>query len=200
MLAGPGERQVVGGSRVPCAGRRFGVRPVAQDWREFAGGRKFVRGLGAKCEKRRVFEVFGAKILLPAGRNFPAKFRWPAGLMSWGGRATCGGRPRGFTLTPRRKNAMIDIPRPKFAIGRTVATPGAMAAMEEAGVNPAELLKRHVTGDWGDVCEEDEGINDEAIDDGTRILSVYKVNDELTIWVITEADRPSTCLLLPEEY
>ncbi len=95
---------------------------------------------------------------------------------------------------------MIDVPRPKFAIGKTVATPGAMAAMEEAGVNPGELLTRHVTGDWGDVCEEDGGLNDEAIDDGTRILSVYKINDELTIWVITEADRSSTCLLLPEEY
>ena len=71
--------------------------------------------------------------------------------------------------------------------------------MEDAGVNPAELLKRHVTGDWGDVCEEDEGLNDEAIDDGTRILSVYKINSELTIWVSTEADRSSTCLLLPEE-
>jgi hypothetical protein len=67
-------------------------------------GRKFVRGIGAKCEKRRVFEVFGAKIFLPAGRNFPAKFRWPAGLMSWGGRATCGGRPRGFTLTPPERD------------------------------------------------------------------------------------------------
>jgi hypothetical protein len=64
--------------------------------------------------------------------------------------------------------------------------------------NPGELLKRHVTGDWGDVCEEDEGLNDEAIDDGTRILSVYKINGELTIWVITEADRSSMCLLLPE--
>jgi hypothetical protein len=50
------------------------------------------------------------------------------------------------------------------------------------------------------VCEEDGGLNDEAIKEGTRILSVYKVTDELTIWVTTEADRSSTCLLLPDEY
>jgi hypothetical protein len=95
---------------------------------------------------------------------------------------------------------MIDTPRPLFELGKTVATPGAMEAMQEAGVNPGELLTRHVTGDYGDVCEEDGGLNDEAIKEGTRILSVYKVTDELTIWVITEADRSSTCLLLPDEY
>jgi hypothetical protein len=59
---------------------------------------------------------------------------------------------------------------------------------------------RHITFDYGDICDEDDGINDIAIKEGTRILSVYKVTDELTIWIITEADRSSTCVLLPDEY
>ena len=95
---------------------------------------------------------------------------------------------------------MIDVPRPLFELGKTVATPAALEAMQEAGVNPSELLKRHVTGDYGDICDEDDGLNDIAIKEGTRILSVYRVTDELTIWIITEADRSSTCVLLPDEY
>jgi hypothetical protein len=55
-------------------------------------------------------------------------------------------------------------------------------------------------GDYGDICDEDDGLNDIAIKEGRRILSVYKVTDELTIWIITEADRSSTCMLLPDEY
>ncbi|MFM2013493.1 MAG: hypothetical protein RLZZ396_2277 [Planctomycetota bacterium] len=95
---------------------------------------------------------------------------------------------------------MIDAPRPLFELGKTIATPAALEAMQEAGVNPSELLKRHVTGDYGDICDEDDGLNDIAIKEGTRILSVYKVTNELTIWIITEADRSSTCMLLPDEY
>jgi hypothetical protein len=57
VLAGPGERQVVGGSRVPCAGRRFGVRPVAQDWREFAGGGENSPQGGGRSLKSAVFSM-----------------------------------------------------------------------------------------------------------------------------------------------
>jgi hypothetical protein len=85
VLAGPGERQVVGGSRVLCAGRRFGVRPVAQDWREFAGGgENSPQCGGVRCEKRRVFDGFRRKIFFRVGEISPARSRWAAGLI--GGR------------------------------------------------------------------------------------------------------------------
>jgi hypothetical protein len=95
---------------------------------------------------------------------------------------------------------MIDVPRPLFELGKTIATPAALEAMQEAEVNPSDLLKRHVTGDFDDICDEDDGLNDIAIKEGTRILSVYKLTNQLTIWIITEADRSSTCLLLQDEY
>lgn len=95
---------------------------------------------------------------------------------------------------------MIDVPRPLFPLGQVVGTPGAVEALQEIGTSPGELLDRHVTGDFGDICEEDLGLNEAAIQDGARIFSVYKVTDDLTIWIITEADRSSTCLMLPEEY
>lgn len=63
----------------------------------------------------------------------------------------------------------------------------------------AELLARHATGDWGDIAEGDKGINEQAIKDGSRIMSVYKLEDT-TLWIITEADRSTTTVLLPSEY
>jgi hypothetical protein len=78
--------------------------------------------------------------------------------------------------------------------------PAALEAMQDAEVNPSDLLTRHVTGDYGDICDEDDGLNDIAIKEGTQILSVYKLTNQLTIWIITKADRSSTCLLLPDEY
>jgi hypothetical protein len=63
------------------------------------------------------------------------------------------------------------------------------------------FLDRHVQGDWGDLDDEDRKLNDEALVDGSRIFSAYILKDGHTkIWCITEADRSSTCLLLPEEY
>jgi hypothetical protein len=87
----------------------------------------------------------------------------------------------------------------KFPLGRLVATPAALDAMESNGINPAVLLKRHLNGDWGDMCKQDQTLNDAAISDGTRILSSYVVGS-VKVWVITEADRSSTCILLAEEY
>lgn len=95
---------------------------------------------------------------------------------------------------------MIDIRKPLFKLGQVVATPGALAALEEAGQAPWELLARHVQGDWGDVGQEDAQANDRSVEDGSRILSAYKLNTGEKIWVITEADRSSTCILLPDEY
>ncbi len=87
-----------------------------------------------------------------------------------------------------------------FTLGQTVATPGALQALEAAGEEAGRFLDRHALGDWGDLCDEDKQANDEALADDLRILSAYRLSDGTKIWVITEADRSATTLLLPEEY
>jgi hypothetical protein len=85
----------------------------------------------------------------------------------------------------------------KFPLGRIVATPGAMDAF-----TPEQLLgmlRRHATGDWGEVDQHDWKANDTALKEGTRLLSAYTLNDT-KVWIITEADRSSTTFLLPSEY
>ncbi len=88
-----------------------------------------------------------------------------------------------------------------FDLGRVVATPGALALLATAGENPAELLDRHVRGDWGEVPPEDARDNERSLKYGWRVMSSYPVGEggEM-VWVITEADRSSTCILLPSEY
>jgi len=85
-------------------------------------------------------------------------------------------------------------------LGRCVATPGAIRTLEEAGVSPASLLIRHASGDWGELDEHDRKENEISLKSGFRILSSYSLSNGAKIWVITEADRSSTCLLLPSEY
>ncbi|WP_459568891.1 hypothetical protein [Cupriavidus sp. 8B] len=89
--------------------------------------------------------------------------------------------------------------RPLFPLGQIVATRGALGHLDCHGVNAAPLLARHVHGDWGLVPIEDAQANRFAVDNGLRILSAYEVAGE-RIWIITEADRSATTLLLPEEY
>ena len=92
---------------------------------------------------------------------------------------------------------------PLFPLGRLVATPGALELLTETGTNPAELLERHASGDWGEVPREDARENERSLKYGFRIVSSYPVGEEPAgskIWVITEADRSGTCLLLPSEY
>ncbi len=88
---------------------------------------------------------------------------------------------------------------PLFPLGRIVATPRALNALVMAGQDPGELLERHQSGDWGDVPHEDATENRRSLRHGWRILSAYQVGPRW-IWIITEADRSSTCLLLPEDY
>ena len=95
---------------------------------------------------------------------------------------------------------MIAKLQPKFPLGQVVATPGALEALEQSGQSPAMFLNRHVVGDWGNVDDEDKQANDQALIEGTRLLSAYRLSDGTKIWIITEADRSSTCLLLPSEY
>lgn len=94
---------------------------------------------------------------------------------------------------------------PLFQLGRTVATPAALAVLERRGVSSIDLLNRHQLGDWGDLNAHDRAANEAALNDGSRILSAYMVKGD-RIWVITEAvgedgvTRASTCILLPEDY
>ena len=88
----------------------------------------------------------------------------------------------------------------RFPLGQVVATPGALAVLTEAGQSPSGFLRRHANGDWGDVDSEDQQANENALLNGERLLSAYRTNRGVRLWVITEADRSVTTLLLPEEY
>lgn len=89
-------------------------------------------------------------------------------------------------------------------LGRLVMTPGVQSHVAQS--LQLQCIRRHERGDWGDVCDEDRGANESALRYGTRLLSVYKLEDDtpecagLKLWIITEADRSATTLLLPEEY
>jgi hypothetical protein len=87
-----------------------------------------------------------------------------------------------------------------FALGQLLATPGALAAFARTSDDPVDYLVRHVSRDWGTVDAEDWRANDQALIDGTRLLSAYTLHDGSKIWIITEADRSVTTILLPEEY
>ena len=88
----------------------------------------------------------------------------------------------------------------KFLLGSLVATPGALQVLAESGQVPIDFLSRHARGDWGDVDAQDWQTNDAAVKDGDRLLSAYTTLKGERIWIITEADRSSTCILLPSEY
>lgn len=109
---------------------------------------------------------------------------------------------------------------PRFELGRIVATPGALELMHRTNSHPLALLALHVSGDWGECCAEDAQTNEDALVHGNRVLSVYRLplkrlgkdaakkeqtsaqvdEDDNRIWLITEANRTVTTLLLPEEY
>jgi hypothetical protein len=88
----------------------------------------------------------------------------------------------------------------RFPPGQIVATSGALAALEEAGESPGILLKRHLSGDWGEVDEHDRREDELSIAQGFRLLSAYPLSNGIKLWIITEADRSSTTILLPSEY
>jgi hypothetical protein len=84
-------------------------------------------------------------------------------------------------------------------LGRVLATPGALSLLGKSGEHPFDLLARHATGDWGELCAFDLRQNEIALREGYRVLSSYPVGRKC-IWIITEADRSVTTILLPEEY
>ncbi len=87
-----------------------------------------------------------------------------------------------------------------FDLGKLVATRGALAALEVAGQTPLEFIRRHQSGDFGEVCDADKRENELSIKRGYRILSAYRTSADVRVWLITEADRSATTLLLPSEY
>jgi hypothetical protein len=84
-------------------------------------------------------------------------------------------------------------------LGRVLATPGALETILGAGGDPFAYVARHASGDWGDLCAFDRPQNEVALREGHRVLSSYHTTAG-RVWVITEADRSATTILLPEEY
>src|SRR5688500_12628700 len=115
---------------------------------------------------------------------------WPG---SWPQHGTCCGG------SPATEGTQMNT-APLFALGTCVATPGAVEAIAASGQSAAFFLEQHQRGHWGSVSEGDQRANDAAVVTGERLLSEYRTLLGVVIWVITEADRSSTCVLLPGEY
>jgi hypothetical protein len=98
---------------------------------------------------------------------------------------------------PRQPASRPGLP---VALGRLVATPGALELAEAQRIDLGALVARHRAGDWGDVCREDARANDAALRHGERLLSSYGKGTAGHLWIITEADRSSTCILRPDDY
>ena len=87
-----------------------------------------------------------------------------------------------------------------FPLGQIAATTGALEALDRTAVNAMDLIRRHQSGDWGNVPPGDAAENQRSVENGWRVLSSYPISDDQDLWIITEADRSVTTLLLPEEY
>jgi len=87
-----------------------------------------------------------------------------------------------------------------FTLAQTFITPGAQEALEISGETPIQFLRRHVSADWGELSEEDVQENELSLREGLRLLSAYRTTKGQKIWIITEADRSATTILLPSEY
>ena len=89
---------------------------------------------------------------------------------------------------------------PKFPLGVLLLSASVHRLVNEGKIDPLPLLHRHMRGDWGNMDDEDKQINDDAISTDCRLFSAYQVPPHYRVWVITEADRSSTTVLLPEDY
>lgn len=96
------------------------------------------------------------------------------------------------------QNAVVGLPL--FPLGQVLATPGALGLLQTHQLIPLSFIQRHVVGDWGDICAEDQQVNADALQYRYRLMSVYEITPTKKLWIITEADRSCTTLLLPEEY
>lgn len=102
--------------------------------------------------------------------------------------------------TTNEKCATTRAGMPLFTLGRLLATPGALEALSESGETAEPFLRKHQRGDWGELCEEDRRENELSVVKDFRILSAYHTRLGVKFWIITEADRSVTTLLLPSEY
>ena len=88
----------------------------------------------------------------------------------------------------------------RFPLGQLLTTPAALGALRDAGLAPLALLTRHAAGDWGDLDPEDKQLNERALRGGGRLFSAYRFAAGSKVWIITEADRAATTVLLPDDY
>ena len=102
------------------------------------------------------------------------------------------------STTPPARNGRVKFAR--FSLGQTFITPGAQEALQIAGQTELEFLRRHTSGDWGELSEDDIQENELSLRKGFRLLSAYLTAKGQKLWIITEADRSATTLLLPDEY
>jgi hypothetical protein len=93
---------------------------------------------------------------------------------------------------------IYNVPQAKFVMGQLFATADVVRELKREDIGIA--LSRHARGDWGDVCSEDRDANESALLDGLRLFSVYHDRKGVKFWIITEADRNSTTVLLPDDY
>lgn len=105
----------------------------------------------------------------------------------------------GHEITPWEASTAAEM---AFPVGNLLITRAVQSLIENGALNPIPYLKRHVVGDWGEICSEDWESNQWALENGERLLSCYEINaeGESRLWIITEADRSSTTMLLPSEY
>ena len=141
---------------------------------------KFVSAV-QQVEKAFVAKLHNRDVLfIKSEGNAPVAYRLPSGFLD---KLKASTKPSGL-----------------FPLGKTLMTPGAIEALEESGQSASEFLSRHHQGDWGDVDDVDWRENDLSIHSRCRIFSTYRTRKDVKIWVITEADRSATTLLLPSEY
>ena len=103
-------------------------------------------------------------------------------------------------MRPNTKNTNRQPSVTRFALGQTFITPGAEEALEIAGQTAIEFLRRHISCDWGELTDEDVKENELSLKEGFRLLSAYRTANGQKLWIITEADRSATTILLPSEY
>jgi hypothetical protein len=103
-----------------------------------------------------------------------------------------------FFMSPSTARARTSGPR--LELGKVTITDAATAALERTGTEGVLLLARHLHGNWGDLCEQDALQNELALLLGLRVLSCYAIADGIRIWIVTEADRKTTTIMLPDGY
>lgn len=149
--------------------------------------RKWSRGSTGRC-------ILRAKVLLKA----QSRLSLPRWSLDWA-------RLLNVPLTVRwgwqrvlRGSTLTSLTEPKFSLGQLVATRNAANCLSTSDVS--EALRRHASGDWGDLTDDDRAENELSLIEGFRLLSSYVSSTGVKFWIITEADRSSTTVLLPEDY